>query len=122
MEWKDIKGYEGIYKVSNEGQVKSIARNNKFNNRNTEIIMKLNAYGANLNYRQISLHKDGKRKNGKIHRLVAEAFIPNPNNLRCVMHMDDNPTNNHVSNLQWGTHKMNLQQMSIKGRWSNQYK
>lgn len=58
-------------------------------------------------YRYGKLHNGSISKNVKIHRLVAEAYIPNPNNLPIVMHLDDNPLNNIVSNLKWGTYKEN---------------
>ena len=58
-------------------------------------------------YLRCKLHNGSISKNVKIHRLVAEAYIPNPNNLPIVMHLDDNPLNNIVSNLKWGTHKEN---------------
>lgn len=58
-------------------------------------------------------------KNIKIHRLVAEAYIPNPENKPLVMHLDDNPLNNHVSNLRWGTHKENLESALLNGKTNN---
>lgn len=62
------------------------------------------------------LYNQRVRKNVKIHRLVAEAYIPNPKNLSVVMHLDDNPLNNHYKNLQWGTQKENIQDAIHKGR------
>lgn len=87
--WKDIEGYEGLYQVSNEGRVKSL-RNNK--------ILK----PSNLEkYPIVIFSVDGKRFGKKVHRLVAEAFIPNPQNLPQVNHKDENKTNNNVQNLEW---------------------
>lgn len=59
-------------------------------------------------YLTVILYKNGKIKNYKIHRLVAEAFIPNPNNYPCVNHKDENPSNNCINNLEWCTHKYNM--------------
>lgn len=93
--WKDIEGYEGLYQVSNEGMVKSL-RNNK--------ILK----PSNLEkYPIVIFSVDGKRFGKHVHRLVAEAFIPNPQNLPCVNHKDENKTNNKVENLEWCDHYYN---------------
>jgi len=94
--WKDIEGYEGLYQVSNLGNVKSIKNN---------IIKKPSKLPKG--YLQICLNKNGKLKYISIHRLVAQAFIPNPNNLPCVNHKDCNPQNNNINNLEWCTYKEN---------------
>lgn len=96
--WKDIEGYEGMYQVSNLGRVKSI----KFRK---EKILKpgRDTYG----YLHISLSKNGERKQYLIHRLVAQAFIANPDNLSMINHKDENPSNNRVENLEWCTAKYN---------------
>ena len=119
--WKDIIGYEGLYQVSNLGRVKSLVRYNKFNKRNEDVVLKQNPYGPKLQYRQVQLSKDGNRKNHKIHRLVAQAFIPNPNNLPYVCHIDDDTTNNSLQNLEWGTQSYNLKQAVARNRWKNRY-
>lgn len=96
--WRDIKDYKGHYQVSNLSRVKSI----KFGK---ERILKpvTNSSG----YLFVKLCKDGKAKAFTVHRLVAEAFLPNPHNYSCVNHKDENKQNNNVSNLEWCTYKYN---------------
>ena len=96
-EWRDIKGYEGLYKVSNTGEVFSCISNR---------LMKPSLSGSG--YKQIRLSKDKKATGKMIHRLVAEAFIPNPKNKRTVNHKDGNKLNNNVFNLEWNTYSENL--------------
>lgn len=100
-EWRDIENYEGLYQVSNLGRVKSL----DYNHTKHEKILKLlkNTKG----YLFVILYKEGKKKNYLSHRLVAEAFIPNPNNLPMINHKDENPLNNCVANLEWCDSKYN---------------
>ena len=125
MEWKELKRYEGLYLINENGDVQSIDRYLPFGKHNKALYkgklknrLKANQFG----HQKYILWKDNKYKNELIHRLVAENYIPNPNNYPCVLHIDNDPTNNHVSNLMWGTKKMNTQQMVSAGRWGNQYK
>ena len=112
--WKDVKGYEGLYQVSNLGRVKSIKRKvNIYSKKNKNyykrtIKQKILNYGGNtIGYVNVPLSKDGCTKPIYVHRLVAEAFIPNPNNYPCVNHIDENKENNKVDNLEWCTVKYN---------------
>ena len=122
-EWKDIEGYEGIYQVSNLGRVKSLRDN--FHRPREKI---LNPVNDKLGYNIVCLHKDGKHKNYKIHRLVAIHFIENPNNYPQVNHKDENKTNNTVDNLEWCTSEYNNNygtrnkkaQKSLKEKYKNQ--
>src|SRR5699024_3977580 len=95
--WKDIEGYEGIYQVSNLGRVKRVT---------TGRILKS---GKNRGgYLYINLCKQGVVSNKIIHRLVEQAFIPNPENKSDINHIDEDKTNNTVTNLEWTTRKENL--------------
>ena len=98
--WKDIKGYEGIYQVSNLGRVKSLPVKSKTKYFKGGI---LKTSVDKVGYVCVSL----SRKTYKVHRLVAEAFIDNPYDYRCVNHKDEDKTNNRVDNLEWCTHKYN---------------
>lgn len=94
--WKDVKGYEGLYKVSNFGNVYSVKSDKHLKPRN-------NRNG----YLQVLLYINGKGKELKVHRIVAEAFISNPCNKQQVNHIDEDKSNNEVRNLEWVTSKEN---------------
>ena len=96
--WKPIAGYEGLYEVSNLGRVKSL----KYGK---EKILKPGR--THKGYLHVNLCKDGKAKHSNVHRLVAEAFIPNPNNLQTINHKDENKLNNAADNLEWMSLKDN---------------
>lgn len=109
--WKDVIEYEGLYQVSSFGNVRTIARYVNSSHRGfigkrfiKQKIMKPYNYGG---YLGVALCKNGRYKQKLLHRLVAEAFIPNPDNLPCVNHKDENRQNNRVKNLEWCTHKYN---------------
>lgn len=99
-EWRDIKGYEGLYQVSNLGKVRSL----KFGKSKIR-----NSYKDSNGYLQIDLWNKGKRKMFLVHRLVATAFIFNPYNLPEINHIDRNVTNNSVSNLEYCDRSYNVQ-------------
>lgn len=97
--WKDIKGYEGKYQISNLGRVKSLNYNTK--------ILKYNSDGHG--YLKVILYKNNKRKSHRVHRLVAEAFIPNLEDKNQVNHINGNKQDNRAFNLEWCTAKENVQ-------------
>lgn len=106
--WKDIKNYEGYYQVSNFGNVRSVRRTvNCRNGKRTvyERFMKPNEMP--LGYKQVGLSKECSTTRFFVHRLVAMAFIRNPNNFSCINHKDGNPANNCADNLEWCDHKYN---------------
>ena len=94
LTWRDVKGYEGLYYVSNMGDVK---------NKNGRAMKQRKVKGYNM----VNLTKNGVAKGETVSRLVAKAFIPNPYNKKEVNHIDENKLNNHVSNLEWVTPKEN---------------
>lgn len=93
--WKDIEGYEGLYQISNLGRVKSL----NYNRTNQEKILKqIKDRGG---YFKVNLWKNGNQKTYQVHRLVANAFIDNPNNHPTVNHINEDKTDNRVYNLEW---------------------
>lgn len=108
--WKDIPEFEGIYQISNMGRVKSLSHtlwNGHYYFQSKEKILK--AVPDNVGYPKVVLRNNGKRRDVRVHRLVAEAFIPNPYNYRVVNHLDGGRTNNRVDNLEWCSHRHNTQ-------------
>ena len=92
--WKDIENYEGLYQISNFGNIK---RNNKI----------LKPFKNTNGYYQIVLYKECKKKHCLVHKLVANAFIENKNNYKYINHKDENKLNNNINNLEWCTAKYN---------------
>lgn len=116
--WKPIIGYEGLYEVSSMGRVRSLDRRISYISRTQEgkeyttthtykgKLMK--QHNNHFGYKVIALCMDGKYRTYMVHRLVAEAFIPNPNNYPVVNHKDENKQNNCVENLEWCTQQYNI--------------
>lgn len=111
--WRDIKEYEGLYQVSNWGNVRSLNYNK------TGKIQILKTIINNSGYTQVGLHKEGIMKLCTIHRLVAEAFIPNPNQYPIVNHKDYIKSNNTSDNLEWCSYEYNNNYGSRNIRLSN---
>lgn len=99
--WRDVQGYEGLYEVSNLGEVRSLPRA-------TTSGKTLTPNNSGKGYLQVALYKNGKSKRLLVHRLVAQAFVPNPLNLSSVNHKDENKKNNRFDNLEWCTPQYNL--------------
>lgn len=113
-QWKPVSGYEGIYEVSNLGRVRSIehkARHRSRSGREFQVTYKgrIRKQVCNENgYMIVMVKKNSKNRALKVHRLVAKAFIPNPDNLPFINHRDENPGNNRAENLEWCTHVYNV--------------
>lgn len=97
IKWKDIEGFEGLYTISNTGLIKSYL---------FKVPRPLKPSLAR-GYKKVTLSLNGKLFYETVHRLVAQAFIQNPENKPCVNHKDGNKLNNHVNNLEWCTHQEN---------------
>ena len=108
--FKPVKGYTGIYEISNLGRVKSLSRVIERNDGNTRVTEDriILPFLTKCGYHQIVLCKDGVRKKHLIHRLVANAFIENPDKLPIINHKDENKLNNRVDNLEWCSAYYNL--------------
>lgn len=112
--WKDIPGYEGLYQISNLGRVKSLARYVQ-NHSGTQYLREeqlktpseRKKRGAQQGYLALMLYRDNKGQNCYVHRLVAEVFLPNPQNKQTVNHKNGNKHDNRAENLEWSTYAEN---------------
>lgn len=111
--WKDIKGYEGIYQISDNGDIKSLNRFDKAGHNLKELIRKQKV--TKFGYKNITLYKDGKRKEYFVHRLVAYTFIGMPKGKKQVNHKNGNKIDNRVENLEWVTVSENHKHMYRTG-------
>ena len=98
--WRPVPKFEDLYEVSNTGEIRSI--NPRYKNKQY-----LKQTTSNKGYKNVCLCRKGAQTTVSIHRLVAIAFIPNPNNLPCVNHKDEDKTNNNVDNLEWCSYYYN---------------
>lgn len=129
--WKDIKGYEGLYQISTFGRVRSLDRTVIHKNGHVRqycgCIKKL-CVDSTKQYWSVTLNKNGKKKSFNVHTIVARTFIPNPDNLPLVMHLDqknlrnDGKCNNCVDNLAWGRNIDNMSQKVARQRLSKAHK
>lgn len=104
-EWRDIRGYEGLYQISHRGVVRSLVSNR---------LMK--PYQNNNGYLKVDLYKSGKREHRYIHRLVAEAYIQNVGNKNEINHKDEDKTNNCVENLEYCDRTYNMNYGTVRQR------
>lgn len=120
-EWRDVRGYEGYYQISNIGRIKSLKGwdVNSQDRTARDLIMSPTSNGNG--YLIVRLSKGGKRQNKYIHRLVAEAFLPNPYGLSVVNHKDYDLSNNVVSNLEWCTQRDNILHSAWRMHHRNSY-
>lgn len=104
--WRPVKGYENLYLVSSKGRVKSLhkLKFSKCKNKDRMLRQVL----LDTGYKQVVLSKESKTSSFRVHVLVANAFLPNPNNYPVVNHKDENRQNNNVENLEWCTQRQNL--------------
>lgn len=122
-DWKDISGYEGIYQITKYGDIRSLDR--IVSCRVKQKSLKMMQYGCKIStsqgkdgYEHVSLSKNGKPSLFSVHRLVANTYLPNPENLPQVNHIDCNKQNNDVSNLEWCTQSHNMKHAHESGLWS----
>jgi hypothetical protein len=121
-QWKDIKGFEGMYQVSNLARIKSVERLRSNGSGMQLQPEKIKDIQTHMNgYKYVNLSKDNKNYTHRIHRLVAEAFIPNTENKPDVNHMDTDKGNNLPHNLEWATKKENTKHLIKNGLGANQY-
>lgn len=110
--WRPIKNYEGLYEISSWGNVKSLPKKVKVGIKNNNFAIKkekiLKQTHRKDGYRRIALSHNKSTKNYYVHRLVAEAFIDNPNNYKYINHKDENKSNNNIDNLEWCSFKYNI--------------
>lgn len=117
--WVDIKGYENRYQISNLGRIKSLQRETR--NRNGKYIIEekiMKPMVARNGYLIACLWKNNKQRKFVVHRLVAQAFLGNPQNYKEINHIDEDKTNNRVENLEWCSHKYNMNYGTLKEKIS----
>ena len=112
-EWRDVVGYEGFYIVSNLGRIATIrdsytyTKNGKTFTKSWPRHICSTSIAPSTHYERMTFKVNYKHDTQLVHRIVAEAFLPNPNNFTCIDHIDDNPSNNRADNLQWCNHHIN---------------
>lgn len=120
-EWKDIKGFEGLYQISNLGRVKSLKRLKKNNNGTQEVNERIRKLTPDKDgYFNVCLSKEDIHYQKKVHKMVADAFIPNPDSLPVINHKNENKNDNRKENLEWCTVRYNtlygegMKKMAVK--------
>jgi len=116
--WKPVKGYEGLYEASSEGRIRTAEGKTTYTKHHGKRVWKsrvLKDKNPKGRESRNDLWKEGKSKTFLTHRLVAMAFIPNPDNKPCINHIDGNPRNNNITNLEWCTYKENQNHAVVNG-------
>lgn len=108
-EWRQVTGFEGLYEVSSGGRIRSVPRKMVRSNGMPHTIpgKVLKQIVSKRGYYTVALHRTGRQHTKTVHRVFAEAFIPNPYNHPVVRHLNDNPLDNRIENLAWGTQREN---------------
>ena len=122
--WKDVIGFEGLYQVSSLGRLKSLNRkvwNPGMNCYRTQYSRILSLVTDKRGYLRVTLSKNGRVRQYLVHRIVAAAFLPNPNNLPQINHKDCNKLNNCVDNLEWSDNKYNYEYSIKNGTFSKEF-
>jgi len=116
--YREIQGYKGLYEVSNYGNVRSLSRQTlgRWGKMKTSPGRVMKSSLTNAGYLRVDLCVNGSHKHYSVHRLVAQAFVPNPKNKRCVNHKNSNREDNRVENLEWVTYKENIDHAKVNGR------
>lgn len=120
-EWRDIAGYEGFYQVSNMGRVRSLTRTFMRSDGTTATYKGRILKPVGKPYLHVYLSRNNIHSMMRVHRLVAEAFVPNPENLNCVDHVDCDKSNNRAENLRWCTHAQNMGYANANGLLSGNF-
>ena len=114
--WKPVVGYEELYEVSSLGRIRSLSRSIQGNKGEYVIPSRILKGHYCYGYRYVELRKGGEHKAYRVHRLVAEAFLPNPNKYPIINHKNEIRDDNRVDNLEWCTHKYNSNYGNIKSK------
>lgn len=114
MIWKPVSGFEGYYEVSNEGDIKSLSRIDRLGKPVKGKILKKQS--DRRGYETVTMSVDGKKTRKKVHRIVAEAFVSNPNNYEFVNHKDEDKKNNKSCNLEWCSRAYNMSFGTLRER------
>lgn len=121
--WKAIEGFEGLYEISNQGVVRSSGREIVYaDGRVYKYKQQVRKLTLNKGYLYVTLRKNGQTYSRKVHRLVAQAFIPNPLKKTCIDHVNTNKLDNRADNLRWVTHSENMMNDITRRNMSNRLK